>query len=133
VRALRLAHQGLKERKQALLNGYITYCAVKVQQTWRGYYDRHYMVPFREKIGGTVGYRKINALIAGWRVRRIMKLREVKGRIQLILDHDGASQTTELSLEELRESRKNSVRKFVSFIAAMQIDGQWLILLKSHQ
>ena len=30
VRALRLAHQGVKEQKQALLNGYITYCAVRI-------------------------------------------------------------------------------------------------------
>lgn len=40
VRVLRLAHQGVKEQKQALLNGYITYCAVRIQKAWRGHYER---------------------------------------------------------------------------------------------
>lgn len=114
-----MAHQGLKEKKQALLNGYITYCAVKIQQTWRGYYDRRYMVPFMQQLGGPKGYHKLNAVIVAWRVRRIMALRDVKGRAQLIIDHDGARQLTDLSEAELRESRRNLVKKFISYIASM--------------
>lgn len=90
------------------------------------------MVPFREKLGGTAGFRRLNALVYGWRVRRIMALRDVKGRAQLIRDHEGARQLAEFSEEELAESRRNSVKKFISFLEAMQTNGQWIILLRSH-
>ena len=132
VRAIRMAHQGIKEQKQALLNGYITYCAVKIQQTWRGHYERRYLVPFRVRLAGPAGHQKFNAMIDGWRVRRIMVLKEVKSKAQLIRDHDGARQLDQFSEEELTESRKNSVKKFIGFLDSMQSNGQWIILLHSH-
>lgn len=75
------------------------------------------------KLGGTFGFRRLNALINGWRVRRIMDLKEVKSRAQLIRDHDGARQLGQFSEEELAESRRNSVKKFIHFFETMQANG----------
>lgn len=132
IRALRLAHQGNKEQKQTLLNGYITYCAVRIQKAWRGHYDRKFLLPFITKIGGAAGLQRLEASIDGWRVRRIMNLKEVKGRAQLIKDHEGARQLGQFTDEELAESRRNSVKKFIGLVDSMQINGQWIILLRSH-
>jgi hypothetical protein len=61
-----------------------------------------------------------------------MSLKEVKSRAQLINDHVSAQKSGQFGEEELVESRRNSVKKFMSFIESMQTNGQWVILLRSH-
>ena len=52
-----------------------------IQRLFRGHMDRRYYAPFLIKLGGMkAGRAKFDALCAGWRVRAIMRLREVHKR-----------------------------------------------------
>jgi hypothetical protein len=58
------------------LNGYITYCVIKVQKAYRGHKARKLLIPIR-KAFGTKGIAKLEALARGYVVRKIMKLKDV--------------------------------------------------------
>lgn len=76
------------------------------------------------KLGGPASaYQKLDALALGWRMRRIMKLKDCIGRKKLILDHDDAKNLEELGEQELAESRRTSVKKFIIFLNAMETNG----------
>lgn len=128
VVCIRLAHQAVKAKRQALLNGYITYCALRVQKTFRGYYARKYTVRFWRGLRGARGYRKLEGVVLAWRTRRVLALRDARSKAQLIRDHDSANLGEDVGARELAESRKTAVKKLLSFIEAMEKNGQWTML-----
>ena len=86
---LNVAHEAARERRVAMLNSYITYCALRIQANWRGFYTRNYWAPFLVRMGGLKrACRKFSSPINGWRTRQIMRLPEVQKRACSILDHD---------------------------------------------
>jgi hypothetical protein len=91
-----------------MLNNYINYCAVKIQKVFRGYIVRKLEIPFR-KILGQEGLERLQAVLIGWRVRRIMRLKETKSKIRTIRDHDDL----DLNDMDLRISRSNQCEKLV--------------------
>ena len=87
VYSLRLSHQMAKEKRQSMLNGYITYCAMKIQRNYRGYYARRYVTPFRRALGKS-RMKKLHAVMSGWKTRQILKMKDVRNKAILVKDHD---------------------------------------------
>ena len=86
-RLMRQAHILIKDRKQAILNWYITYCVIKIQKAYKGYKTRSFLLPMR-KAFGSKGIAKLEAVAKGYIVMKILKLKDVQSRIKLIKDHD---------------------------------------------
>lgn len=80
VISLKNAFLYVKDKKQRYLKKYIFQSAARIQSLFRGYLARKRKVPIRRKIKGSL--KAIEAAALGWKVRRIMKLKEVKNRIQ---------------------------------------------------
>ena len=76
-----------KEKRQSMLNGYITYCAMKIQRNYRGYYARRYVTPFRRALGKS-RMKKLHAVMSGWKTRQILKMKDVRNKAILVKDHD---------------------------------------------
>lgn len=68
-----------------MLNAYLTECALRVQKAFRGFMVRKYFKNFRRALGR---YRrgnrlwtkidKLEAVVEGWRTRKILAMRQVK-------------------------------------------------------
>lgn len=124
--ALIAAAESMRNKRQLLLNGYITYCAMMIQRLFRGYMDRKYYGPFYAKLGGMkAGRAKFAAMCVGWRVRAIMRLREVRKRAQNIRDHDAELRQpkTPAEIADLRRSRRNTVVNFLHLLKTLLRDG----------
>jgi len=80
VFAMKHAYVHVKNTKQRYLKKYIFHSATKIQSLIRGFLDRRIKLPMLRKLGDNA--RKLRGLALGWKVRRIMKLKEVKNRIQ---------------------------------------------------
>ena len=132
---LTAAHEAARERRLAMLNSYITYCALLIQRNWRGFYERNYWAPFIVRMGGIKRARRIfSGPINGWRVRSIMRLAEVQKRSETIRDHDRELRRalTESDRIDLEHSRKAMVLNFIHMIKTLQRDGQWTMLKLNH-
>ena len=75
-KAFRQSHQMIKTRKQAILNGYITYCAIKIQKVYRAYKTRTFIIPMRKAFGHRL-LDQLEAVAIGWVTRKIFKLKDV--------------------------------------------------------
>lgn len=82
--AMKLAHLALQRNKELVLKKYVNRCATKIQKVWRGFYTRMVISPVTSKIRKNRGL--LVALAKGWRVRRIMRTKEVVMRIEQIVD-----------------------------------------------
>jgi hypothetical protein len=111
VNSLKFTHQTIKDRKSTMLNNYINYCAVKIQKVFRGFIVRKLQVPLRVNLGHK-GLEKLQAVMIGWRVRRIMRLKEAKTKIRDVFDHDNL----DLNDMDLEISRRNTCAKFIQFV-----------------
>jgi hypothetical protein len=72
--ALKFTHRVVSDRKQAVLNGYVQYCAVKIQKVFRGGRARRHILPFRRAFGADTVAR-LEAAALGYRTRKIMNLK----------------------------------------------------------
>lgn len=119
---LTAAHEAARERRLAMLNSYITFCALLIQRNWRGFYARNYYAPFLVRLGGLKRARKlITAPVNGWRVRSIRRLAEVQKRADAIRDHDfelRRAQTVQ-DRSDLAHSRKAMVLNFVHMMKTL--------------
>ena len=81
VHSMQRAFLRVKETKQRMLKKYIFFCATRIQCQWRGFYARRVRVPVRAKLG-LANIRVLEAVAMGWKVRRIMRTKEVVCRVQ---------------------------------------------------
>ena len=79
VHGMNRAYLQVKEVKQRMLKKYIYYCATKIQSLWRGCYARRIKAPVRARLGKRITI--LEAVALGWKVRRIMKTKEVVNRV----------------------------------------------------
>ena len=113
-----------------MLNNYVNYCAVKIQKVFRGYLARKLDLQFVLALGGPEGVNKLEAVMVGWRTRRILRLKEAKTKIRTIKDHDA------LDLEDmdmdLKVSRSNTCLKLIQFVNSLERDGQWIMMVRDN-
>lgn len=69
----------LKNRKTILLKNYVGHCATKIQKVFKGYYARHVIVKIKAAFNKVED--KLIALVIGWRVRKIMKTKEIENTV----------------------------------------------------
>ena len=134
------AYLHVKNTKQKYLKKYIFYSATKIQSLIRGFLARRVKVPIKRKISGNAS--KIEGVALVWKTRRIMRLKEVKNRIQQITDYENAeveahtdakkTKNTEERqkllnmIEGFRTSRANTVEKLIVLIRKMNQNGLWM-------
>ena len=80
VHGMQRAFLQVKEVKQRILKNYIYYCATKIQSAWKGHFARAVKVMVRRRLG-MKRVISLEGLAQGWKVRRIMKTKEVINRI----------------------------------------------------
>lgn len=83
---------------------------------------------------------KLDSVIKGWRIRKIMKTKEIENNINQIKDYQNAMNDLvgEMSISErriqlqkaLEISRYNTVNKMISLITKMEFNGLWLMYKK---
>ena len=120
VSSMKYTHQMIKERKSTMLNNYINYCALKIQKVFRGHLARKLDLPLRVFLGAK-GQSKLQAVLQGWRVRRIFRLKETKSKIKVIKDHDNL----DLSDMDLQQSRSNNCERLIRYVNSMEKGGSW--------
>lgn len=78
----------IKRIKAALLKKYVNHCATKIQKVFKGYYAR--MVVVKVKRAFKMREEKIIAAVKGWRIRKIMKTKEIELLVSQINDYERA-------------------------------------------
>jgi len=135
VTAIKESFISLKSRKNVLLKTYINHCATKIQKVFKGHYARKVTVPTKAAFRGLE--EVANAVVNGWRVRRIMKTKEIKGMIdqikefiraqdELLNDFSPNKKKDDLEVG-LRASRYNTTLKLVGLVHKMEENGLWLV------
>ena len=104
------------------MNGYINYCAIKIQKVFRGHQLRKKVVD-NQKVKRKLGFKnmkKLEGVALGFIVRKIMKLKEAKNRIQFVRDHDQRQfrETFEDRVLML-DSRKTACRQLIHFVRSL--------------
>lgn len=62
-----------------MLKNYVRNCAIKIQKVFKGYHTRHTVVKIKRAFSKVE--TKLKAMIIGWRIRRIMKTKEIQSLI----------------------------------------------------
>ena len=106
------------------MDKYINYCAIKVQKVFKGQQVRKNLLPTRKAFHGDK-LLKLQAIATGWRLRRILKLKDTQGRIALVREHTDLKDV--FTARTLKESRTNCVEKLISYIRNMEHMGSWLL------
>jgi hypothetical protein len=70
----------MSSNKQKILRDYINRCAAKIQALYRGHRVRLIKYPILRRL--RYSSQIVEALALGWRIRRIMRTKEVKMRIK---------------------------------------------------
>lgn len=89
--ALKDSYLNVKNTKQRYLKRYIFFCATRIQTLYRGFRARKVIVPIRRKLGSNVSL--LTSVAIGWKIRRIMKTKEILIRIQEIRDYVKAAES----------------------------------------
>jgi len=121
VGAMKASKMAVKKHKMAILKKYINRCATLIQKLWRGHFVRKVVVTVHKRIGKF--HAALAGLIKGWRVRRIMRTKEVDMRVRQIRDFENELIRGGLgdSLSQgLVMSRNNTVYKLIHLISKMQ-------------
>jgi hypothetical protein len=111
----------------AMLKRYINRNATMIQKNWRGHFVRKVRLPVARRMAGV--NMRLEALIVGWRVRKIMQTKEIDMRITQIRDFERELQSADLDeamTQGLIMSRNNTVSKMICLISKMQEKGLWL-------
>ena len=75
----------MKNIKANLLKNYVNHCALKIQKIFRGFYARNIIVKIRRAFKGKE--RGLVGAVYAWRLRKIMKTKEVEQIVLQIKDH----------------------------------------------
>ena len=62
-----------------MLKNYVNHCATKIQKVFKGHYTRKVTIKIKRAFNTLE--EKFSACITGWRVRRIMKTKEIENYI----------------------------------------------------
>lgn len=89
--ALKDSYLNVKNTKQRYLKRYIFFCATRIQTLYRGFRARRVIVPIRRKLGSNINL--LQSVAIGWKVRRIMRTKEILLRIQEIRDYERAAES----------------------------------------
>ena len=89
--ALKDSYLNIKNTKQRYLKRYIFFCATRIQTLYRGYRARKIIVPIRKKLGSNITL--LQSVAIGWKIRRIMKTKEIQLRVQEIRDYETAAES----------------------------------------
>lgn len=68
---------------------YVNNQATKIQRIFRGYYARKVIIPVK-KAFGFGREEKLSSVAKGWKIRKIMKTKEIENHIQQIKDYQNA-------------------------------------------
>jgi hypothetical protein len=74
-------------------------------------------------------YQNLEAMVTGWRIRRILKTKEIDMRVRQIKEFELELRLPDLEanmIQGLIMSRNNTVSKMVALIDKMQSKGLWL-------
>ena len=74
----------------------------------------------------------IEAVAYGWKVRRIMKLAEIKSRASLVTDHD-SNDLTGIDKSKIRESRKNATVRYINLFNQFAENGSWVMIVRQNE
>lgn len=146
VFAMKNSYIMIKDTKQRYLKKYIFNSATKIQSIFRGHYARKIKAPIRRKIKDKRAV--VEAAALGWKTRRMLKVKEVKGRICQIRDFENAEEETLAEamkssnlaekqslanhIDGLRLSRTNTIVKLINLFHKLSEKGLWLTYLRAE-
>ncbi len=67
------------------MKNYVSHCATKIQKVFKGYYTRHVIVKIKKAFSKVE--IKLKAIVIGWKIRKIMKTKEIDNTIVQIKDY----------------------------------------------
>lgn len=117
-----------------ILNQYILYCAVKIQKCYRGHLARKFAIPVRHAFS-PYKISRINAVIRGWKIRNIMRLRETKNRINFVKEHEMLSlEETEFAKKEaFLNGRFAAIHSLINYINQLDRKGNWVMAVRNEE
>lgn len=129
----------MKNKRTYLLKKYVESCAIKVQKVFKGHYARKIKIPIKKAFKAIEP--KLNGVVAGWRLRRILKTKEIQTYISQIKDfnitksHILFNNDTNIEVKRqlelsLQQSKFNTTNKMLRLIEKMQQNALWLMYKK---
>eukprot|EP00347_Sterkiella_histriomuscorum_P004582 403359915 len=125
----------IKNIKTNLLKNYVHHCAIRIQKVFKGFYARRIVIKIKRAFRGKE--KCLNASINAWRLRKIMKTKEVEQLTEQIKDFNiamndlvGDMSVAQRKIElqrSLEQSRFNAVNKLIGTIEKLQINGLWIL------
>lgn len=76
ITGIKEAFLSIKNIKNSLLRNYVDHCACKIQKVFRGFYGRKHIIKIKKSFYFVED--KMKALVRGWRMRKIMKTKEIE-------------------------------------------------------
>jgi hypothetical protein len=96
AKSLRECFVHVKMVRKQMLEVYVNKCATKIQKVFRGWFIRERIRPLKIQKALNLSARKDNvlsrlgAVIIGWRIRKIMKTKEIANYVRQIKDYQEA-------------------------------------------
>lgn len=129
----------MKNKRTYLLKKYVESCAIKVQKVFKGHYARKIKIPIKKAFKAIEP--RLNGVVAGWRLRRILKTKEIQTYISQIKDfnitksHILFNNDTNIEVKRqlelsLQQSKFNTTNKMLRLIEKMQQNALWLMYKK---
>lgn len=137
VDGMRSAFLTIKNEKGVLLSRYVHHCATKLQKVYRGHYTRKVTVPVKSAFKTLE--TTFTAIVKGWKIRRIMKTKEIQCHISQIKEFILAQKemiqditpSNKKKIDDLKRglaaSRYNTSVKMIALVHKMQKEGLWLL------
>ena len=75
----------------------------------------------------------LRAIIQGWRIRRIMKTKEIQNYVDQIRDFKDCARINPEMRPSLEASRRNTSLKLIGLIDKMQMKGLWLMYKRQEE
>lgn len=146
VYALRNSYYVEQNSRQRQLKSFINGSATKIQSLFRGVYARKYIRPLKLTLGPNL--RSLEGAACGWRTRRILKSKEISGRIRQIRDFEqalseasqdakSASYAEKIGIQRLirgfKSSKLDTIAKMVQLLHKMESEGLWITYIKAEE
>ena len=80
VSGLKAGFINVKTLKTQMLKNYVNLCATRIQKVFKGFFTRKVVVPV-VKVFSEGRDEILRSVIVGWRIRRIMKTKEIENYI----------------------------------------------------